>query len=499
MEAALDYLLMPARVVAPMGGLSRPFAGTFHREPDEKTRAEEEALSLRLERAVLRSAWPQETAIPGGVVAIPGEVDARKGNKRDHIMVRVADASDIRLDHPVVAGDVYVGRVERIPFRQVTPDQPGLVERLLRRLRLSSAPPLPPRNVVEVALITGARERVGGNVLEDQDGRACRLVVGGLSPRLDRNWLAAHNPESRATRSGTVVVMEPYGRVHRFDSLAEGFLLGEMKEEPYQREGEGFVRNVLGIQPPLDFESGLNQVLVLTDTASARLAAGQPGPLRRALGSFPATRRLREAAGSSAVPVLGAARWLPVRLFGFGDTAPWRCTGRLNLGVRSGLRVGAAIVSGVRLVGRVARSGAGGATVAFMTDPGFEVAVLAQAVDAPDAEPLVLGNIRSLGRSGEAIRFEWNPEGSSLQAAWCAKHAPDGAAGADGVRVRLWTGSGLVATPRGLLVGSTTLPLEVPDGGSVPLDIVDSGSPGGDLLVRAGARSSGDAAAGGNR
>ncbi|MFT5734111.1 MAG: hypothetical protein ACI8WY_002792, partial [Planctomycetota bacterium] len=76
---------------------------------------------------------------------------------------------------------------------------------------------------------------------------------------------------------------------------------------------------------------------------------------------------------------------------------------------------------------------------------------------------------------------------------------PDGAAGADGVRVRLWTGSGLVATPRGLLVGSTTLPLEVPDGGNVPLDIVESGSPGGDLLVRAGARSSGDAAAGGNR
>ncbi|WP_419191195.1 rod shape-determining protein MreC [Saltatorellus ferox] len=473
-ERVLGLVLLPVRVVAPLGTLSTPFAGTFDEPLDPETLAQEAVLSLQLERAVLRSAWPQHSTIPAGVVAIPGEVDARQGTKRDHIMVRVRDDASIRLDHPVVAGDVYVGRVERIPHRQPAPDNPGTFTRWMRRLKLASPPVRPPRNVVEVALITGASERVGGVVPKDQDGRSCRLVAGGLSPRNDRTWLAVHNPESRATRSGSVVVQEPFSRVNGFDSLAEGFLIGELKEEPYQREGESFQRPIIGIQPPVDFASGLNQVLVLTDGAA---------PTSGTAATSAATRAQREAAGATAVPVLESARWLSVRLFAYGDTAPWRSTARLHLGSRSGVRAGAAVVSGVRLAGRIARCDEAGSTVALVDDPGFEVDVLAQAISDPDSEPLVLGRIRSVGRARNVIRFEWRPEGGSLHGEWSARHADD-----DGVDVRLWTGSGLVATPRGLLLGTTRLPLELPPEESVYLDLVETGSVGEELFVHAGAR-----------
>jgi hypothetical protein len=490
-QTLLGLALLPARVVAPIGGLSVPFAGAFDEASDEKSAAHEVELSLSLERAILRSAWPQDRRIPAGSVPIPGEVDARQGIKHDHIMVRVEDASRIRVGHPVVAGDVYVGRVVRIPFRQPFTDRPGMAERLVRRLGLSSPPPRPPKNVVEVALITGAPERVGALVPMDQDNLPCRLVVGGLAPRKDRLMLAMHNPESRATRSGEVVVQEPFGRIDGFDSLAEGFLIGELVQETYQPEGQPRPRTIRGVLPPVDFQSGLNQVLVLTDAAEGRRGGASATPPGRA------------GAGAKAVPVLQGSRWLPVRLFGFGDTSPWRSTGRLNLGKRSGLRRGAAVITGVRLVGRIARLEPSGSTVSFLGDRGFEVDVLAQAVADPDGEPLVLGRIRSVGRVGDVLRFRWKPQGSSLRAEWCARYTKKDAGGtadpAASVDVRLWTGSGLVGTPRGLLVGRTELPVELQEGATeLDLDLTETGSAGEDLFVhlRTVARATAEAAKG---
>ena len=500
LESLLGLVLLPARVVAPVGALSVPFAGAFDPAMDADVVNQEIALSLALERAVLRSAWPLRSIIRGEVTPVPGEVDARQGTKRDLIMVRVEDASLIRVNHPVVAGGVYVGRVNRIPFRQASKDRPGLVERSLRRLGLSSAPPIPARNLVEVALITGSQERVGGVVPIGQDGVPCRLVAGGLAPQTDQLMLAVHNPESRGTVSGEVVVQEPVGRTDGFDSLAEGFLIGELMEKTYQPEGTPRPRTIKGILPPVDFASGLNQVLVLTGESDARRDLTLPPTVGR------------ENAGLKAVRVLEAGRWLPVRLFGFGDTSPWRSTARVNLGKRSGLRRGAAVVTGVRLVGRIARLEASGSTLAFLGDRGFEVDVLAQAVTDPDGEPLVLGRIRSVGRVGDTLRFRWRPESSSLRAEWCERNAPASpvisaseegdpakgdpaevgtaeadAAPARSVDVRLWTGSGLVGTPRGLLVGRTELPVELPEGmDEFELKLTETGSAGGELLVHVG-------------
>ena len=55
------------------------------------------------------------------------------------------------------------------------------------------------------------------------------------------------------------------------------------------------------------------------------------------------------------------------------------------------------------------------------------------------------------------------------------------------VDVRFWTGSGLVGTPRGLLVGRTKLPLELPEGmDEVVLELTETGSAGGSLSVHVG-------------
>lgn len=444
LDRLVGLVALPTRVLAPTGILSVPFARLGSGAVPEDVRGQEADLSLRLERAVLRSAWPESVEISAGVVPVPGEVDARKGVRRDHITVRVIDAGPIRIDHPVVAGDVYVGRVERIPHRQPTPDRPGFLDRMLRRLGLSRPPASPPKDIIEVALITGADERVGALIPRDQDDRRCRLVVGGLSPRRDRVWLAAHNPESRATVSGNVLVKEPFGRVNGFDSLAEGFALGELKVEPYLPEGDTVTRDVLGVEPPLDFEAGLNQVLVLTDTQDVAAV--------RARGVLPSDRA---GAGALAVPVRQSQRWLPVRLFGVGDTSPWRSSARLDLGRRSGLVRGAAVVDGVRLVGRVARSDAAGSTVAWLDDPGFAVDVMAQALDDPDGEPLVLGRVSMTGRTSDRLEVLWSPANQERYAAWWdAARKGD----AELVPVRLWTGSGMVGTPRGLLVGQAALP-----------------------------------------
>ena len=477
LDSLLGLVLLPGRVVTPIGALSVPFAGALDAAVDGETAAREEALSLQLERAVLRSAWPESTKIEEGVTPVPGEVDARQGTKRDHIMVRVEDASLIHVGHPVVAGDVYVGRVVRIPFRDAPKDEPGLANRWMRRLGLLLAPSRPAVNVVEVALITGAKERVGAIVPADQDGESCKLVVGGICPRTDQVMLAMHNPESRATREGEVLVHETFGYIDGFDSLAEGFVIGHLRQETHTWASDPRPRTVLGVQPPVDFASGLNQVLVLTGAPDGRGTRAQVPTAGRAQ------------AGSGAVSVLQAGRWLPVRLFGFGDAAPWRSTGRLNLGKRSGLLRGAAVVAGVRLVGRIARLEAAGSTVAFLGDRGFELDVLAQAVADPDGEPLVLGRIRSVGRVGAVQRFRWRPESSSRSAQWCARYAESEAGGeaAESVDVRLWTGSGLVGTPRGLLVGRTSLPADLPeDAGEIYLDLVETGSAGGELLVHVG-------------
>ena len=438
-EKLLDLATIPSRFGAPLGAPSVMVAsarGASSSGSDEKRLAMETAMSVQLERAVLRSAWPDVTPFRPGIQPVPGEVDARFGRSRDVIRVRVHDPSRIRVGQPVVAGDVYIGQVTRVSFREPPRDDPGVLESLMRKLRLASAPARPPQDAVDVALITGADQRVGGLVLEGQDGRPCRLVVGGLAWPPDRIWLAVHTPESRSTLQGRVIVNEPQGLASGFDSLAEGFLLGELQTDYVRREGAGFIHEVKGVDAPLDFASGLNQVLILT-----RAEKGQRVDLE-------AGREL-----ASIVPVLGDGGWTPARLLSVGDTNPWRSTYRISVGRTSGAREGAAVVDGVRLLGRVVRPDRLSASVAAVDDPGFQVSVLAQCVDAPEAAPLAMGNLVSEGRAPEGgILFRWSPESGTREPEWMSSRDPG-----EAIEVVLWTGSGMLRVPRGLRLGRTTL------------------------------------------
>ncbi|MEL6908270.1 MAG: rod shape-determining protein MreC, partial [Planctomycetota bacterium] len=280
--------------------------------------------------------------------------------------------------------------------------------------------------------------------------RPSRLVVGGVVPGAPTVHLGTHVPESRSARRGAVRVSEPDvpGATGALGAdelrLCDGFLIGRLQELDIARRGalgtdeRGIVQEILGVAPPVDFLSGLNQVLVL-----GRARPGDPPsvPLR---ASVPAQ----------------AGVWRSASVLGVGDACPWRDTLRIGAGARSGVARGAAVVDGARLLGRVTRADAAGATVARLSDPGTEIVLLASHAAAPDAVPLVLGRLvaRGAGGGGELL-LEWSPTPVELDRAraWAARLGHGG----DFLDVRLFTGSGMRLVPRGLLVGRTRLPVHV--------------------------------------
>jgi len=455
---------LPARPVAALGLPTRWIQSARRSgEPGSApARFEVEAsLCAELEAAVRRSAYPVQRPLPEGAVATPGEVDARaSGAGRDTIRVRVAHPERVRVEQGVVAGDVYVGRVARVHFREDVPDRPSLLQRALRALRLERPPTVPPRDAIDVALITGAGERVGGAVRGIPEGEPSALVVGGVVLGVEPLHLAVHTPESRTLRSGVVEVREPdVPGVTRSAAahLCDGFALGELREVEVARrlgsgrDDRGLVEVSLGVAPFLDFESGLNQLLVL---GLAEDGAAPPAP--RPPGR-PATD----------------GRWRATRALSVGDLSPWRSTLRIQATSHGGAVRGAAVVDGARLLGRVARADAAGATVAPLSEPGFQVIALASPASRPDAIPLVLGSLRSRGSDGTgAPVLVWSPDADALARAreWADVHGAPGRIG-----VRLFTGSGMSLVPRGLLLGRATLelpPVEAArtEGGDGPAD-----------------------------
>ena len=79
-ERVLGYALVPTRLVATIGVVPSAVLAGASRPVRAERAAEEEELSLRLERAVLSSAWPASVEIPEQVVPVPGEVDARQAS-----------------------------------------------------------------------------------------------------------------------------------------------------------------------------------------------------------------------------------------------------------------------------------------------------------------------------------------------------------------------------------------------------------------------------------
>lgn len=136
-ERLADLALAPARVLGFLGAPS--LLGGRGGLPADAGGAPgnlelERDLSAQLELAILRSAEPEQVPWPiRGVVPIPGEVDVSEDVNRDRVSLRVSDPGPIERGQAVVAGDVFVGTVEKIPVREPYRDRPGLLEKLLRR------------------------------------------------------------------------------------------------------------------------------------------------------------------------------------------------------------------------------------------------------------------------------------------------------------------------------------------------------------------------------
>jgi hypothetical protein len=175
------------------------------------------------------------------------------------------------------------------------------------------------------------------------------------------------------------------------------------------------------VEPLLDYRAGLFQVVVVC-----------PADVRRH-------------AERSGVEELDDGRWRKVGATTSGDPSPWREGLKLGAGAWNGVHTGAAVVSGSRLVGRVARATPLSADVSLLGDPGCWIPAIARI--AGREQPLVLGRLVSLGRDADdarAIRIHWD---AVLE--W------DGDTPAD---AELFTGSGEPLVPRGLLLGTARVP-----------------------------------------
>jgi len=402
LERGLDLLLLPTRLFSELAAPVGWFQGRdVHASDPEaiRTRELETQEHETLERVVQVSALPSEYERLAGVGSVHAEVVARPERHLDSIQIRVDDPSGLTVGLPVVSGDWFVGTISKIP----DPNNKEV-----------------PFNVLEVRLVTEREARIGGVVVEAQAGSDWRLVVGGLAPREDV-FLDIHNPELRSPQGGQmVVVFEPSDLASDHTDLANGFKLGELVRE------ERGTSAVYGVRPGLDYRSGLYQVLVLYP-ADADVA------------------RARER-----VDVLADGLWSPARLFLRSEPSPWREGRKLALGLWHDVHNGAALVSGPRLVGRVEHASFASSNVRMIGDRGFRIAAIAMYEDDGVPRTHVLGSLRSLGRapSGE-LRYEW------LATLPLVGDGP--------VRARIWTGSGEVGVPRGLLIGTAELPRELPD------------------------------------
>jgi cell shape-determining protein MreC len=408
LDRALDLALLPTRVLAelsaPVGWIQgrQALAGGAEREGQLRRELFEHDA---LEAAVLDSALSLRSSAHPQAAFVHAEVVGRPPDARDTILVRVDDPAGIEVGMPVVTGDWFVGLVSGVRQSEEVSalDADG--------------------SLFEVELITGARARIAARVEDGPPDSRCELVVGGIAPASSQIYLDVHNPSQRWVNEGSVVVDEPRLLGERHSHLADGYRLGNLLLTTIDDSRAG-TRTLACVLPGLDFESGLYQVLILLPRG-----AGAEG----------------RAAVREPEDVLDDGAWASARLFLRSEPSPWREGRKLALGQRQGVHDGAALVSGVRLVGRVQHAGPMQSDVRLLGDPGFGVAALAMVEEADRIVPHVMGRIVSRGRDAEgALRFEWT--------------ATVPLTGEGERQARLWTGSGEVGVPRGLLLGDTVVP-----------------------------------------
>ncbi|MDF1838133.1 MAG: hypothetical protein P1V35_09715 [Planctomycetota bacterium] len=404
-DRAVDWVGAPSR---PMLRLGAPLWGVGHVQAASSGLQEQWALerfeSETLEELVRVQAVPQSLRLESGI-ALHAEAVGRPKGQLDSILVRVWRIGLAQVGQPVTTGDHFVGLVTKVDERR---GERGSFED------------------VTVQLITAGKSRIGASVyVEGSEGENSTFVVGGLLAPEDfdlgrsRQVLAVHHPSSRLINQGIVQVTEAESGGRDQAWLANGFLLGHLHgaKEP----DETTRMEMLGVVPEVDFESGLYQVLIHTGLEV------DPG-----LGQGPDDRK--------------RGTWVPIVRSRMVDAAPWREGSKLLSGYLDGVQERAALSSGVRLVGRVTRTGPFTSDVAGPGDLGFHVPVIAvwQDVGRPERTH-VLGRLVSLGRDGQG----------RLLMDWQANLPLDGESSE---RAHLYTGSGDPGVPRGLLIGETHVP-----------------------------------------
>jgi hypothetical protein len=400
-ERGLDWLLIPSRaceeLAAPVGwiqGRDVDAGDSSRRETMRRELFEHQAL----EDAVLDSALSPRSERHPAASRVHAEVVRRSNEARDTILVRVDDATGLERGMPVVTGDWFVGLVSGVPRKP----GPGPAE-------------------ISVELVTGSHARIGGAVRGADGKLTCELVVGGVAPPRGQVFLDVHEPSPRWIHEGRVEVYEPDSLGEPFTRLADGYLLGDLVLATMNDENGG-VRTLACVRPGLDYEAGLYQVLVLCPQKSSRAPSA-----------------------AASEDVLRDGAWAPARLFLRSEPSSWREGRKLALGWSDGVLPGAALVSGVRLVGRVEHAGPYSSNVRMVGDPGLSFVALAMVEDGGDVRPHVLGRIESLGRASDgALIYSWT---AILPLAGDAAR-----------KARIWTGSGESGVPRGLLLGDTDLP-----------------------------------------
>ena len=403
---ALSPLRLASEVASPVGLLRARSVRAAQRRAAELREAEDlerRALGADQRRFVL----PQSEELRAGRSFSIAEVVRRVPGDADRLEVRLLAGAAPQPGQPVVVGDHYIGRVREV-LEQGT------------------------RAVVE--LVTRPDVLVGARTTGP--GAPARLVVGGLQRDESgrgraESLLAVHGPSTPDLPEGLVVVDEALGGEVPFAAEAAGFVLGQLEDV-----GGRLHERLRGVRSPIDLAAGVFQVAIVGRASAdgAALVEAAPDPLED-------------------------GRWTHARALTRGDPVARREGLKLSAGTTRGVRAGAAIATGARLVGVVARASSHASDARLLGDPGLALPVVAR-VEGRE-KPEILGTLVALGRAAP------DEEGRARVRLFWSGRAGDPEPGAE--PARLYTGAGAEGVPPGLLLGDTALPR---GGGPAVLELV---------------------------
>ncbi len=398
-----------ARPASWLGGRRALAADARFFERGEADLAEVEALWDDLSSL----ARPDRAELVRGRDLVPAEVIGRVLGDRDRLRVRVADPRGIERGLPVVHGETYVGRVVEVRGTDV-----------------------------EVRLVTSPRFAVGARLVAEND---IWMTVGGLADDLGARSepgplaLAVRSPSDREPPDGPVEVFELLADVDPRGELARGYSLGRLSRETGEPR----------VLADVDYGAGLYHVFLLAPEGAR---AGATDELALAVADMD---------------------WRPTRVLVRRGPTAWRAGLVVSRGTRDGVRVGAAVIHGLRLVGRVERAGLWSSDVRCLADPGLSVVAVARI--AGDPVPRVLGRLVSSGRQPD--------DPSRIAFLWKVVVPVELPADGREVTAELFTGSGEPGVPGGLYLGEARLEMRGPDGTPRVL-LVHEEDPAGELWVR---------------